>query len=142
MLAKAQGREVSTRNSSKAELTAYLADHPEAFDLIVSADTLVYFGALEPVLDAAFRALRPGGLLIFTVEEADERPRRAAIASIRTAATATVEPTSTVLCTAAGFTVLAMESAVLRTEGGSPVAGLVVTGRKGEGSDTPTDPGL
>ena len=34
----------------------------------------MYFGALESVLDAAFRALRPGGLLIFTVEEATGEP--------------------------------------------------------------------
>ena len=45
------------------------------FDLIISADTLVYFGALEAVFDAAYRALRPDGLLIFTVEEAgDDQP--------------------------------------------------------------------
>jgi predicted TPR repeat methyltransferase len=41
-----------------------------AFDLIVSADTLVYFGALEEVVLAAAAALRPMGTLIFTVEEA------------------------------------------------------------------------
>jgi predicted TPR repeat methyltransferase len=35
----------------------------------VSADTLVYFGALEDVVAASASALRPGGRLIFTVEE-------------------------------------------------------------------------
>jgi predicted TPR repeat methyltransferase len=54
----------------KAELQAYLAAHEHAFDAIVSADTLVYFGALDAVLNAASRALKPGGVLIFTVEEA------------------------------------------------------------------------
>jgi len=53
----------------KGELTDYLRSHPAGFDVIVSADTLVYFGALERVAQAAFDALRPGGLLIFTVEE-------------------------------------------------------------------------
>ena len=52
------------------ELTAYLQGQPGAFDLIVSADTLVYFGALEQAVEAAAGALRPGGLLVFTVEEA------------------------------------------------------------------------
>jgi predicted TPR repeat methyltransferase len=51
------------------ELTAYLADSTDAFDVIVSADTLVYFGALEGVVAAAANALRPGARLIFTVEE-------------------------------------------------------------------------
>ncbi len=31
----------------QVELTEYLRDQVEAFDVIVSADTLVYFGALE-----------------------------------------------------------------------------------------------
>ena len=53
----------------EAELTAYLQAHPGAFDVIISADTLVYFGALEDFASAADGALRPGGLLVFTVEE-------------------------------------------------------------------------
>ena len=56
----------------KGELTAYLAAHPATFDLIVSADTLVYFGSLEAVLLAARDALRPGGILAFTVEAMSE----------------------------------------------------------------------
>ena len=51
------------------ELTACLLQDPAAFDLIISADTLVYFGALEDVAVAAAGALRPGGRFIFTVEE-------------------------------------------------------------------------
>lgn len=53
-----------------AELTAFLQARHEAFDAIVSADTLVYFGQLEDVVAAAAAALRPGGAFIFTVEEA------------------------------------------------------------------------
>jgi predicted TPR repeat methyltransferase len=53
----------------QAELTEYLGRQHERFDVIVSADTLVYFGALEAVAAAAAAALRPGGLLVFTVEE-------------------------------------------------------------------------
>ena len=47
----------------KAELTEYLRTTERAFDLIVSADTLVYFGDLEGVLVAATEALRPTWLL-------------------------------------------------------------------------------
>ena len=67
MLAKAQDRGVYDE-LVKAELTAYLADHPAASDLIVSADTLCYFGALEAVASAARVALRPSGWLVFSVE--------------------------------------------------------------------------
>jgi predicted TPR repeat methyltransferase len=59
---------------SKAELTEYLRNSRNAFDLIVSADTLVYFGALVSVLEAAAGALRPRGLLVFTLEHAAGQP--------------------------------------------------------------------
>ena len=47
-----------------------MRDHAAAFDVIVSADTLVYFGDLGCVVAAAARALRPNGLFIFTLEHA------------------------------------------------------------------------
>jgi predicted TPR repeat methyltransferase len=68
MLAQAKARNVYDE-LFKVELTAYLSDWPRTFDVIVSADTLVYFGPLESVVAAATDALRPGGRLIFTVEE-------------------------------------------------------------------------
>ncbi|OIQ99221.1 magnesium-protoporphyrin O-methyltransferase [mine drainage metagenome] len=61
----------------RAELSGYLADHSGAFDLIVIADTLIYFGTLEPVFAAAHDSLRAAGLLLFTVEEP---PTTAAVA--------------------------------------------------------------
>jgi predicted TPR repeat methyltransferase len=51
-----------------SELCAYMRTQPQAFDAIVCADTLVYFGALEEVCDAARHTLRPGGVFVFTVE--------------------------------------------------------------------------
>ena len=56
----------------KAELTEYLRDNSEAFDLIVSADTLVYFGDLKGVIAAVEGALRPNGLFVFTLEHTVE----------------------------------------------------------------------
>jgi predicted TPR repeat methyltransferase len=53
------------------ELTEFLRGASESFDVVASADTLVYFGAIEAVVAAAASALRPGGLLIFSVEEAE-----------------------------------------------------------------------
>jgi predicted TPR repeat methyltransferase len=54
----------------KAELTEYLRANSEAFDLIVSADTLVYFGDLMGIVAAAAGALRPNGKFVFTLEHA------------------------------------------------------------------------
>ena len=55
----------------EAELTAFLGGYSSSWDLIASADTLCYFGALEPVLRAAAGALRAGGTLAFTLERSD-----------------------------------------------------------------------
>ena len=52
-----------------AELTAFLNERLGAYDLIASADTVVYFGALESVFAAVAHALRPGGWLAFTAEQ-------------------------------------------------------------------------
>jgi predicted TPR repeat methyltransferase len=113
----------------QVELTAYLRQLHEAVDLIVSADTLVYFGDLEDVVAAAARALRPGGTFIFTVEEAVDGEATAAFCIQphgrynhlaeyveRVLAKAGLQPT--------------IERAELRKEYGLPVAGLVVRGHK------------
>lgn len=51
-----------------SEICKYLGSQSAAFDVIVSADVLVYFGALDDFTNRAARALRPGGLLIATTE--------------------------------------------------------------------------
>ncbi|MFC0396985.1 tetratricopeptide repeat protein [Paraburkholderia rhizosphaerae] len=53
---------------SAAELTAHLRAHAQTYDLVVCADTLIYFGELDTVLDATHRALRPGGRFAFSLE--------------------------------------------------------------------------
>ena len=115
----------------KGELTQFIAAHPGRFDLIVSGDTLCYFGDLEPVLHAAAAALRARGLLIFTVEElaSDELARgfRLNVSGRYSHSRAYVSRT----LAANDFDVLAIESDVLRNEAGNPVAGLVVTARAG-----------
>ncbi|CAB3751126.1 tetratricopeptide repeat protein [Paraburkholderia humisilvae] len=50
------------------ELGVYLQAHTHAYDLILCADTLVYFGELDEVLALARRALRAGGRLVFSLE--------------------------------------------------------------------------
>lgn len=139
MLAAARQRGVYAE-LIQAELTAYLHEHRDAFDLIVSADTLVYFGQLESVLVAAFHALRPNGLLIFTVEEAKGE---GAVDGYHINPHGRYSHTRPYVCrilSAAGFVATAIDIAVLRTEGGSPVAGLVVTGCRIGASDTAGEP--
>jgi predicted TPR repeat methyltransferase len=114
----------------RSELTEYLESRQGAFDLIVSADTLVYFGALERVIGAAALALRSAGNLIFTVEDAGE---------IGSAAGYRIQPhgryahardyVERVIVDAA-LELMAVEPEILRKEAGKPVAGLLVSARR------------
>src|SRR5262245_58527359 len=128
MMAQARGRGVYDE-LVKAELTEYLRQSPASFDVIVSADTLVYFGPLEEVTQAAAAALRPGGRLIFTVEEADEEktPTGHGI-SLHGRYCHTRPYVERVLRLA--HLQPEIGSAQLRLEAGDPVRGLVVRGTK------------
>jgi predicted TPR repeat methyltransferase len=71
MLAHAEERGVY-HELHEAELCAFMRAHPVSFDLVLSADTLVYFGDLGEPIAAAARCQRPGGVLVFTVEKLDD----------------------------------------------------------------------
>jgi predicted TPR repeat methyltransferase len=51
-----------------AEVTKYLRDNRNKFDIIVNADVMIYFGDITALFRAAAAALRPGGLYAFSVE--------------------------------------------------------------------------
>lgn len=125
MLRGAQRREVYDE-LAEAELSAFLNDRPDAFDLIVSADTLCYFGRLEEFSEAAARSLRPGGRLVFTVERLDASDNPGFVLT-NSGRYAHREDYLRETLTTAGFAVEALDRADLRMEGGRPVAGLVVT---------------
>jgi predicted TPR repeat methyltransferase len=127
MLVKARARNVY-HELAKAELTAYLESQSGAFDLIVSADTLCYFGPLSAVLGAAYRALHPGGLLVFTVEDATDQPEAFRLNPHGRYSHGSRYVSETLA--AAGFAAIESMPAVLRNEGGSPVAGVVFTARR------------
>jgi len=112
-----------------SELTAYLQERHEEFDVIVTADTLVYFGGLEAVASAAAGALRPRGVLVFTVEEAIE-PELAESYAIRRHGRYShgVEYVRRLL-REVGLQPH-IEQGQLRLESGLPVAGLVVRASK------------
>ena len=129
MLAKAKEQDVYD-DLVKAELTAFLGGVSQAFDLIASADTLVYFGALNPVLAAAATALRPGGRFVFTLERVeDEHPPD----GFRLHPHGRYSHTGDYLTRAmaeAGLTACSIKSAVLRKEIGQAVSGIVVVASK------------
>jgi predicted TPR repeat methyltransferase len=99
---------------------------------VVSADTLCYFGDLTEVTAAAAQSLKPGGLLVYTVEalpadsvvlhQIQPHGRYAHHADHIVAA-----------LSKAGMALLQCEAVVLRQEGGNPVPGWLVAARAGTG---------
>ncbi|MFN6996967.1 MAG: tetratricopeptide repeat protein [Aquincola tertiaricarbonis] len=110
-----------------AELTTWLAAHPSAFHVIVSADTLCYFGRLDEVLGAAARSLRPGGLLVFTVEARSAGADHLLEPHGRYSHTQDYVQRS---LAAAGLAHVQLASVALRKEAGQQVAGWLVTSRR------------
>ncbi len=111
---------------AEAELTAYLQQHAGAYDVVASADTLVYFGDLAPVFAAAFAALRPGGWLAFSLE-ANEADGIELSASGRYRH---ARPYVEQALHAAGYVDARIVADSLRKEAGQPVASWVVLARR------------
>lgn len=132
MLSGAEERAVYS-DLHKAELVAFLAASAGEFDVIVSADTLCYFGRLHEAIAVAAKALRPGGHFIFTVEALDDDavPHRL-LPSGRYSHSLPHISQATHL---AGLQVLAVKRVALRSEGGRPVIGWLITLTKPERHD-------
>ncbi|MFN8633892.1 MAG: tetratricopeptide repeat protein [Chloroflexota bacterium] len=105
----------------EAELTSALADVPESFDLILAGDVLTYFGDLRPVLTGVAGALRPGGLLVLSVEQL-----QAGDVHLHDGGRYAHSPRYLREATrAAGLHEVTMRECTVRLERGEPVAGCV-----------------
>jgi predicted TPR repeat methyltransferase len=114
-----------------AELGAYLRSSPQAFDVIASSDTLVYFGDLREVLAAARGALRQGGRLLFTLEHATDESQAPGGYRIHPHGRYShTEPYVRKTVADAGFELVDVEKPFLRREGESYVRGLLVLARR------------
>jgi predicted TPR repeat methyltransferase len=67
MLEKARLRNVYD-NLFQQDLNDFLLERPNQYDVVIAADTLIYFGELHTPLAAIATALRPGGLAVFNLE--------------------------------------------------------------------------
>lgn len=109
-----------------AELTRHL-DDASRYDLVVCADTLVYFGELDTFFAAAHRALRDQGVLAFTLEALDDASPYHLAPSGRYRHCATYVADA---LRHAGFDRLDIAPDTLRREAGRWVDGWVVTARR------------
>lgn len=97
------------------------------YELVVAADVLIYFGDLASLAAAVAAALAPGGVWVFTVEDA-AAPGYALGPDGRYAHHR--DHVAAILA-AAGLTVLGETAAVVRRQAGRDVAGRVWTARAG-----------
>jgi len=113
-----------------AELASFLRSEREAFDIVASSDTLVYFGDLREVFAASRTALRPGGRLVFTLEHAIGEEHSAAGYGIQPHGRyAHTEAYVRSTLAEAGFELSDIEKVHLRRERGRYVDGLLVSAR-------------
>jgi predicted TPR repeat methyltransferase len=113
----------------EAELTDFIGSRKDAYDVIVSADTLCYFGDLSAVMAAAAAAVRPGGFFIFTVEHGEDGDDTMPAGFRLNPLGRYCHQKNYVnrVVVEAGMQNKSVVHGVLRQEMGSPVAGLVVT---------------
>lgn len=123
MLAKGMERQLYDE-LVEAELTAYLRERQNAFDLIVMADTLIYFGDLAALFVAVKRALRPGGAFVFTVEVATESVQPVDYRLDPSGRYGHSDRYLLQALAAARLVLLRRDDAILRNEFGKPVPGI------------------
>lgn len=129
MLAKARERG-GYDELVEAELTEFMSRAPGSFDVIASADTLVYFGDLRQVIVAAADALRPQGCLAFTVERAEPAaPAEGFRIDSHGRYSHTADHVRQALV-AAGLDARPLEDVFLRMESGQQVRGWLAVGRR------------
>ncbi len=131
MLAHARAKRLYV-DLREADIMTDLATSGDRWPLIVAADVLCYFGALEPLLAQVRKALQPGGWFIFSVEEMlpdhdGVVPGNGNWALQRQGRYAHTPDYVYEAACAAGFRVARMDRPTIRQEAGIAVPGLLLT---------------
>ena len=120
MIEKSRERGIYDR-LEQADIVEALNRWPASFDLIASADVLIYVGDLMPIFEAVAKALRPGGRFAYSVE-AGAGERYVLLPNRRYAHSADYLKR---LASMYGFTEESFSTTAIRTEAEKPVAGHV-----------------
>jgi predicted TPR repeat methyltransferase len=128
MIEKARGRQAYDELVVR-ELSQFMRERPNSFDVVASADTLVYFGSLEEPLAAARGCLRARGILIFTVERLDPAVSGAPYRLEAHGRYCHSEAYVREALSACGFGKLTLQAETLRRERGADVSGHLVLAR-------------
>lgn len=125
MLEKAEARNAYDQLIA-TELSDYLRQQAQAFDLILMADTLIYFGNLDELFGLVSKALLPGGYFCFSVESSDEGKIMGDYFLAANGRYCHNQRYISNLLAKHGFHSLHIEDAALRREYGRPSSGLLV----------------
>ena len=98
--------------------------------MIVSADTLIYFGDLESVIKAAAAALRSSGHLVFTVEESTAQGAKSGFLLAPCGRYTHSKDYIQQVLQKAGLVICSISCVTLRLEYQKPIAGLLIVARK------------
>lgn len=115
----------------KKEITEFLSENREEYDMIVMADTLIYFGSLKKIFSVISQALSMRGLFIFSIENGRECAQRS---DCRLNYNGRYSHTKSYIennLKRNGLTPLSIEPHTLRMELGCAVDGMLVTAIKG-----------
>lgn len=121
MLARAAAR--GYRQLIHGDAAAALKLRPDSYDLVIAADMLVYVGDPGEFLSAAAGALRPGGMLAFSVETLAGADGETVCRLNDELRFAHGEPALRAALDRAGLDVARRADLVVRTHQGAPVAG-------------------
>lgn len=114
------------------ELTAYTGRCAERFDVIAAADVFCYFGDLRAPLSQAACLLKPGGWLVFSVEDLSATRAQGDVGLLEHGRYAHSSSHVANALDSAGLKPSVKDTQMLRFERGAPVSGLIVAGQKAQ----------
>jgi predicted TPR repeat methyltransferase len=130
MLCHARAKRLYTE-LRQGDILGELATHRQCWPLIVAADVLCYFGALDELLGLIHKRLKPGGWFIFSVEQIRSNhdgtvPGNGRWALERQGRYAHAESYINEVIRAVGFRLVQVDRLTIRQEAGAPVPGLLL----------------
>ncbi|MEJ2033888.1 MAG: tetratricopeptide repeat protein [Deltaproteobacteria bacterium] len=134
MLQEARSRGIYS-HLHQGDLVSFMAERPARYHAVLSAATLIHFGNLRPVFEAAATTLVDHGVFIFTLFPNEEEGQDVAVASLKGFAQGGCFFHSKGYvrrqAAAAGFSVELLEEHVHEyDQSGDPIMGMVVTLRR------------
>jgi len=128
MLAKAREKELYD-DLVKVDLISFMENSPTKFDLVVSADVLVYIGDINPLAQAAYLTLRPRGICVVSIESLEDHVGK----SFLLAPSGRYQHTASYIretFKTAGFTVYPLQKTTVRLEHGAPLTAWILLAQK------------